>query len=190
MLYVSRYEERFLNRREELDYQRALVEKLLQWALSREYGLDIANLHRDRTPAGKPFFTDCPVRFSLSHCPGLVCCALSQFPVGVDVECSRPISKRLMERVCTDEEYAWLLSQPDRNAAFLSLWTLKESVMKLSGQGIAYGFQKASFTFDGARPRFREPEMCLSQFVLPGGWTVSAASWKERFSKLRLVDLA
>lgn len=190
MLYGCRYEKTFCSRKEEMDYQRALVEKLLQWALLREYGLDISKLHRDRTPEGKPFFTDCPVQFNLSHCTGLVCCALSRFPVGVDGECSRPVSERLIERVCTDRERAWLAGQPDGIAGFLSLWTLKESVMKLSGQGIAYGFQNAAFTFEGPQPSFCEPGMCLSQFVLPGGWTVSAASWKERFSRLELVDLA
>lgn len=189
VLYVSQYHRNFSNRKEELEYQRALVKKLLQWALSREYGLDLSTLHQERTPEGKPFFTDCPVHFSLSHCRGLVCCALSQSPVGVDGESLRPFTQRLVQRACTAEELAWLCTQPDQNAAFLSLWTLKESVMKLSGQGMTYGFQRASFTFEDGKPHFREPDVRVSQFSLSGGWMVSAVSREETFSELHFADL-
>ena len=189
MLYGARYEKTFSSRREELEFQRAMAEKLLCWALRSERGLDLSTLHRERTPDGKPFFSDCPVQFSLSHCRGMVCCGLSDAPVGVDVESSRPFSQRLAERVCTQEERAWLEAQPDQERGFLSLWTLKESVMKLSGKGIAYGFQQAAFTFREGRPCFWDPEVQVSQFELPGGWIVSAASREESFSQLQMVDL-
>ena len=190
MLYGARYEKTFSSRREELAFQRSLAEELLRWALRSERGLDLSALRRERTPDGKPFFSDCPVQFSLSHCRGMVCCGLSDSPLGVDVESPRPFSRRLVERVCTQEELAWLEAQPDRERGFLVLWTLKESVMKLSGKGIAYGFQQAAFTFPEGRPVFREPEVQLSQFELPGGGIVSAASREESFSQLRMVDLA
>lgn len=189
MLYGSHYEAGFSTRKQELEYQRALAEKLLQWALLKEYGVSLSALHRERTSAGKPFFVDCPIHFSLSHCRGMVCCALSSDSVGVDVEQVRPVRPAIVRRVCTEEERLWLSVQRDQTDAFFSLWTLKESVMKLSGQGIRYGFQQASFTFKQDTPCFREPEVLLSQFALSGGWKVSAASRKERFTNICLIDL-
>ena len=62
-------------------------------------------------------------------------------------------------------------------------------MQKLSGQGIGYGFQRASFTFPEGQPRFREPGVRLSQFVLEGGTVVSAAGG-EVFPSLQLVELA
>ena len=178
MLYGSQYEAGFSTRKQELEYQRALAEKLLQWALLKEYGVSLSALHRERTSAGKPFFVDCPINFSLSPAP-----------VGVDVEQVRPVRPAIVRRVCTEEERLWLSVQRDQTDAFFSLWTLKESVMKLSGQGIRYGFQQASFTFKQDTPCFREPEVLLSQFALSGGWKVSAASRKERFTNICLIDL-
>ena len=118
-----------------------------------------------------------------------MCCALSLSPVGVDAEAPRTFSPALLRRVCTQEELSWLTAQQDQQQAFLSLWTLKESVMKLSGQGIGYGFQRASFNFPEGQPRFREPGVRLSQFVLEGGTVVSAAG-REVFPSLQLVELA
>lgn len=190
MLYAARYERLFPGRREELKFQRDLAEKLLDWALRYERGLELSALVRARTSEGKPFFVGYPVHFSLSHCRGLVCCGLSDDPLGVDAESVRPFSQRLVERVCTAEERLWLDAQSDRAAAFLTLWTLKESVMKLSGRGIAYGFQRASFAFREGRPCFPDPEVRFSRFELPGGWVISAASPTEKFSSPRLVDLS
>ena len=181
MLYAARYTIEAPTRREELAHQRALAEKLLAYALKREHGLELSSLAQSRT--------GCPVEYSLSPCRGLVCCALSLSPVGVDAEAPRTFSPALLRRVCTQEELSWLTAQQDLQQAFLSLWTLKESVMKLSGQGIGYGFQRASFTFPEGQPRFREPGVRLSQFVLEGGTVVSAAGG-EVFPSLQLVELA
>ena len=120
------------------------------------------------------------MEYSLSHCRGLVCCALSLSPVGVDAEAPRTFSPALLRRVCTQEELSWLTAQQDQQQAFLSLWTLK---------GIGYGFQRASFTFPEGQPRFREPGVRLSQFVLEGGTVVSAAGG-EVFPSIQLVELA
>lgn len=189
MLYAARYTIEAPTRREELAHQRALAEKLLAYSLKREHGLELSSLAQSRTAAGKPYFPGCPVEYSLSHCRGLVCCALSLSPVGVDAEAPRTFSPALLRRVCTQEELSWLTAQQDQQQAFLSLWTLKESVMKLSGQGIGYGFQRASFNFPEGQPRFRESGVRLSQFVLEGGTVVSAAGG-EVFPSIQLVELA
>ena len=189
MLYAAAYQKTFSSRREELAYQRALADQLLWRALGQEYGVEAGSLQMARTPQGKPYFPGGSVHFSLSHCRGMVCCAVSRSPVGADVEGPRPVPRHLVDRVCTQEERAWLFSQPDQDAAFLSLWTLKESVMKLSGQGIAYGFQRASFTFGEQGPVFREQEVHLSQFTLPRGYMLSAASREERFRLVQVEDL-
>ena len=189
MLYAVRYEDRFASRPEELSHQRALSERLLQWALKEEFGLELSALVRGKGASGKPYFLGCPIQFSVSHTRGLVCCGLSRTPLGVDAESPRPCKEALIQRACTQEELAWLAGQKERETAFLSLWTLKESVMKLSGQGLGFGLKKASFTFPGGEPRFRDQGVLLSQFSLPGGFVVSAASREEQFPGIQLVEL-
>ena len=101
VLYAARYIIEAPTRLEELAHQRALAEKLLAYALKREHGLELSSLAQSRTAAGKPYFHGCPVEYSLSHCRGLVCCALSLSPVGVDAEAPRTFSPALLRRVCT-----------------------------------------------------------------------------------------
>lgn len=190
LIYAVRYGQRFSSRREEAALQRQLAWGLLRLALRREYGLELDTLPMEKGPHGKPCFVGAPVHFSLSHCPGLVCCCLHTSEVGVDAEGPRPFSQRLARRICTKEEAAWLAASLNPARDLIALWTLKESVMKLEGRGIAMGFQNAAFTFPEGKPRSADPQVVLSQFFLEGGFVVSAAARGHAFSQLCFVDLS
>lgn len=82
----------------------------------------------ERSPRGKPLFAgDAGRWFSLSHSGGLALCALSDAPVGVDVEVVRPRRPGLP---------AYVLSEVEREEFdgswedFYRLWTRKESWCK------------------------------------------------------------
>ena len=51
MLYAVRYQGQFASRREEVAHQRALSEQLLRWALQEEFGLDLSQLERAKSPS-------------------------------------------------------------------------------------------------------------------------------------------
>ena len=84
-------------------YRSASAYSLLEYAYRLEYGDVLPEIKK--TPNGKPFFPERPgIHFSLSHAFTHVACALSEFPVGVDIESPREISKRAMRFFCSDEE--------------------------------------------------------------------------------------
>ena len=87
---------------------------------------------------GAPFLPDHPeLSMSISHCRKAVAVAVSpEGKVGIDVECRRKIGDGLIERVCSEEEKAAVLSATDSTMAFLQLWTRKEAVLKMHGTGI------------------------------------------------------
>ena len=106
----------------------ATVYKLLEYAYRLGYGDDLPAIKK--TSNGKPFFPERPdVFFSLSHSKTHVACALSDFPVGVDIESPREISSRALLFFCSDEELC--LFSP------LDLWVSKESYIKLIGGTLA-----------------------------------------------------
>ena len=79
------------------------------------------------TKQGKPFFAVRPdIHVSLSHSREYVLCALSDTPIGIDIEKVRPIKQGLDERVRSPEERACF--------DFFSSWVLKESFIKWQGR--------------------------------------------------------
>ena len=180
LLYAARYEERGLSRGEEGQLQRRLARALLGLALRREFSLELDTLPMERGPQGKPHFPGVPVEFSLSHCRGMVCAGLSAAPLGVDVQPARPYSQRLARRICTPEELAWLGGSPQKDRDLMALWTWKEAVMKLWGQGMSYGFQQAAFRFPQGDPVPLDSRVTLSRFFL-GEISMAVASLGESF---------
>ena len=96
--------------------------------------LDIA-IHE----GGKPYLTAAPdVHFSLSHSGAWVVCAVSDHPVGVDIQQCRSFKPNIADRFFHPDEVQYLSALPpaERETAFYTLWTLKESYVKADGRGL------------------------------------------------------
>ena len=105
-----------------------------------------------RTAAGKPYFADLPLRFSLSHSAQKVILAVSDREIGADIEQIRPRSLGLARRFYTPLEQAYVfgkvpderdfaLPQAMQDDAFLrrfyAVWTKKEAYGKWQGGGLS-----------------------------------------------------
>lgn len=104
--------------------------------------------------------TDARIGFSLSHCRSLVACAVTNGDVGVDVErIDRSGStSTIAGRFSADEEDR-LRAAPaggPREELFFRLWTLKESVVKATGEGLRRSLSSFSIDFDPLRVEFRD----------------------------------
>ena len=101
--------------------------------------------------AGAPFF-------NLSHCDGLVACAVSACAdVGVDVEpVTRPPPMEVAVEVFAESERAQLeaLDGVAQAIAFFRLWTLKEAYIKATGEGLAASLRSFAFDLDTLRIDF------------------------------------
>lgn len=87
---------------------------------------------------GKPTLAEYPnIHFNLSHCKEAVACAISSEPVGIDIECERKITPSLIQYTMNERETTEIEQSPNPTIHFLKLWTAKESVVKLTGQGIS-----------------------------------------------------
>ena len=114
---------------------------LLLDAALREYGFRERTAPIRRGLFGKPYLAgDTGIHFNLSHSGEKVICALSDHPVGADVQQVEPEPRlRLARRFFLPGEVDYIRSHPDRTAqaaAFFRLWALKESVLKFTGQGL------------------------------------------------------
>ena len=92
-------------------------------------------LEIDAADNGKPNLSGLGLFFSLSHSGGYAACALSDRPVGLDLELRSPVRELLLRRF-SPAERDYIRSSADPPAAFTELWTRKESYGKATGEGL------------------------------------------------------
>ncbi len=109
---------------------------LLMDGLRDEYGI-LSPPVFNYTSEGKPFIADRPdIHFNFSHSGNVALCALSNQPLGADVEVPRKITPSLIAYTMNDDEQSQINASPDPAMRFLHFWTRKEALLKLTGEGI------------------------------------------------------
>jgi 4'-phosphopantetheinyl transferase len=131
---------------------------LLRLELSRRAGRSPKDWRFAATALGKPYLLDPPrdIRFSLSHARGMVAVAIAEgVEIGVDVECAdrRAESMTLAKRFFAPLEIAQLAAVEGaaRRDLFFAIWTLKEAVVKATGQGLSRALDSFYVTVDPPR---------------------------------------
>jgi 4'-phosphopantetheinyl transferase len=110
---------------------------LLCEGLRREYGLTEKPVF-GYGAHGKPFLLEHPeIHFSLSHCREAVLCVVSDRPVGADIESVREYHESLVRYTMNKDEVEQILQAKRPDIEFIRFWTMKEAVLKLSGEGIS-----------------------------------------------------
>ena len=110
---------------------------LLCEALRKEYGITEKPIF-EYGKHGKPFIIGYPdIHFNISHCREAVLCVVSSRPVGVDVESIRSYKDSLVEYTMNPQEIAQIHQAERPEVEFVRFWTMKEAVLKLSGEGIS-----------------------------------------------------
>ncbi|MFP3154451.1 4'-phosphopantetheinyl transferase superfamily protein [Lachnospiraceae bacterium ZAX-1] len=97
--------------------QHEIAEDMLSMGLQKLFHLDLKKLNIKKGIHGKPFIErngqmpsvdDC--YFNISHCNGMVVCAVSNTEVGVDVERIRPIRESIVSKCCNGQEQDYILN--------------------------------------------------------------------------------
>lgn len=116
---------------------------LLKQALHEEYGIEDNPILAERE-GGKPYIVGHEdIHFNFSHCREAVVCAVSSEEVGIDVERIRPYKDNLSRYVLNDEEYEQVKSEDNPALEFTKYWTMKEALLKLTGEGIRDDLKQA-----------------------------------------------
>lgn len=115
----------------------AVAYQLLQEGLREHYGIEDAP-HFVIGEHEKPSLQEHPaIHFNLSHCHTAVLCALCNQPVGVDIERRRECKEALVRHTMNEAEQLLIRTSQDPAMTFTELWTAKEAVVKLTGEGLA-----------------------------------------------------
>lgn len=108
---------------------------LLLAAVLPAYGLNPASLLKG--PQGRPLSPG-TTDFNLSHSGEGTVLAVSDHPVGCDLERLRIPPASFARRFFSDEEQRWICGQSGMRQAeaFFRIWTARESYLKLTGEGL------------------------------------------------------
>ena len=118
--------------------QSAAAYLLLCLGLRREYGITTPP-HLTYHEGGKPYLTEHPdIHFNLSHCREAAICAIANHPVGVDIESVARYKESVARYTMNDAELEQIQHAPHPEVAFIRLWTMKEALVKLTGEGISH----------------------------------------------------
>jgi len=98
-----------------------------------------------------------PLRFNLSHTPGLAACVVAETDdVGLDVEDVRRRADiaKLTRRFFAQSEIAAIerVDEEHRTTAFFERWTLKEAYLKARGAGLSLPLTEVAFSVPPDRP--------------------------------------
>ena len=131
----------------------------------------------DFLPGGKPVLHNRPdVHFSLSHSGEIAVCAISESNVGCDIESVGKFRELLAKKICSpaELEYLYSLDENERAGGFTRLWTLKESYMKFTGDGLSAGADRIGFilTPSGAKLPGRG-ELSFFEYAVDCGYRCS-----------------
>ena len=98
---------------------------------------------------GKPELLGSGICFNLSHSGSFAACAVSDSPVGLDIQAERDCNGRLAEKYFSAQERRFIEKSENKAYAFTKLWSMKESVVKILGTGLKRPL--SSFTVDPER---------------------------------------
>lgn len=107
---------------------------LLLGYILKEYGLVDAEIKFGSY--GKPEVEG--IFFNLSHSKSMVICAVSDKTVGCDIEQISVAPEKVADRFFSETEIEYLskFAGQEKNKEFYRLWTMKESYMKMTGEGM------------------------------------------------------
>lgn len=125
--------------------QSILAWTILKSILNSEYS--IKNFEIAYTKNSKPFFLENEnIYFNLSHSYNYVACAVSNSEIGIDIQKTIEYKPKIAQRMFAQAEVEKIEKSDDKNIVFTKLWSIKESYLKFTGEGIYNSLKGLDFS--------------------------------------------
>lgn len=113
-------------------------ELLVRYMIYKYRDIPLSKICISRGEYGKPYLkNDCGLHFNISHSGQWIVAAISESPVGIDIQEIEDfqIELDLLKHFSKNERH-YIMNQEDKLNCFYDLWTLKESYIKAIGMGL------------------------------------------------------
>lgn len=150
------------------------------------YGVDVSSIQKDLH--GKPVVDG--FHFNLSHTDGLVVCTVGDQSVGCDAERMGKAPRGIAERFFSEREKEHLHScVTSYDETFFRMWTMKESYIKMTGEGMHLPMNRFEICFEDPIKIFRdgkEQSCYVKEYDIPG-YKVTVCAKESEFSERVIV---
>lgn len=171
-------DERALKRKESV-----AARALLCFMLKNCFGL--TDFIADCDENGKPYIEKSNLHFNLSHSGNYALCVCGDEKVGCDLEKIKACNLKVAQRFFCEKEFIALQKNEASPFAFTKMWTLKESALKFSGNGISGGLDSYDFS-----EYYEEDEFVMNNLHFfsfdKDGYSVSICSDGNKISQLEV----
>ncbi len=169
------------------DRLRSLAGGLLLEELVRQYYYSPEDLSRDEK--GKLFLPgEDTFYFNLSHSGDYAACAISDCPVGVDIQQFRPVKDGLAKRFFQYQETEEIREAKGKRKEelFFRYWTAKESYIKLIGDGLKRELNSFSVCLESGRVedvKEEQEDAYLKEYFCLEDYAITIAARNNQFSR-------
>lgn len=161
------------------DRKRSLAGDILtKRYLSKLYGVSEDIIEIKKGEHGKPYVLNLPAHFNLSHSGNYTILAISDKPIGIDIEIIEDFSAILAKKLFNEDELNYIAGtgpstkKSDMQRAFYEIWTAKEAYLKYLGSGISGGVNSLSFSLKNGKLVPNKTDVTLTyDFSVPGAVT-------------------
>ena len=172
------------------DRKRSLGAGLLLNRILPRYGASPAGIRIGAD--GKPEVEG--ISFNLSHSGHIVICATAEKEVGCDVEKIVKAPEGVAERFFRPGESAYVNEGvgEERDHRFFRIWTMKESYIKMTGEGMRLDLDRFEFLPGAEKIKVRRDGKLLSCHIMEcdiPGYKVSVCAKEEFAGGVEYVDL-
>ena len=113
--------------------------ELTRIKIAEKIGMNKEDIRFRMGKNGKPYIENANIEFSISHSGNIAMCAISDEPVGIDIEYIRDVDISLAKKHFAPDEQLYVFEKKENaKLRFFEIWTRKEAYVKLLGKGISY----------------------------------------------------
>ena len=175
--------EKIMKFRQVKDRKESLGAGLLLFKVLEKHGRCLEQMNYGLN--GKPRLKD--IEFNLSHSHNLVVCAISEKPVGIDVERIKDAYEHIADRFFTPTEVRYLAQYAGetKRSEFFRLWTMKESYMKMTGEGMKLALDRFEFHIEDEINVYRDgkkAECFIKEYHIPE-YKLTVCAKEKNFSE-------
>lgn len=140
------------------DRKRSLAgDMLVKKYIGKLYGVKKEEIEIKKGCHGKPYVLNLPVHFNISHSGDYTVVAISDRPIGIDIEIIKDFSAILAKKLFNEDELKYISGNSSTRKkslmqkSFYEIWTAKEAYLKYAGTGLSGGMNSLTFSLNKDR---------------------------------------